>query len=126
MRKAYLTFVYLIKLLRLKHKKYFYSSDKKLQVSNREMASVNNEFMLDFTVHLQRQELPTYPKVASCYAQTIVAAPLNVMLRASKPGVFILQTYNDNDAKKLRGVFLHIIMLLKRSKTNKSSLKKNT
>ena len=68
------------------------SSDKKLQVSNREMSSVHNEFMLDFTVHLQRQELPTYQKVASCYAQTIVAAPLNVMLRTSKPVVFILQT----------------------------------
>ena len=64
------------------------------------MASVNNEFMLDFTVHLQRQELPTYQKLASCYAQTIVGAPLNVMLRASKPGVFILQTYNDKDATK--------------------------
>ena len=70
------------------------------------MASVNNEFMLDFTVHLQRQELPTYQKVASCYAQTIVAAPLNVMLRASKPCVFILQTYNDKDAKKIEGNFL--------------------
>ena len=54
------------------------------------MTSLNNEFMLDFTVHLQRQELPSYQKVASCYAQTIVGAPLNVMLRASKPDDFIL------------------------------------
>ena len=59
------------------------------------MATIHNEYILDFTLHLQKQELPAYQKVASCYAQTITAAPLNIMLRQSKPGVFILQTYNE-------------------------------
>ena len=54
------------------------------------MTSLNNEFMLDFTVHLQRQELPSYQKVASCYAQTIVGAPLNVYVKSKQTWCFYI------------------------------------
>ena len=70
------------------------------------MASITNEFMLDFTKHLQRQDLPSYQKVTACYAQTINAAPLNVMFRMQKDGVFILSTFSEKDSKKIEDSFL--------------------
>ena len=64
------------------------------------------EFMLDFTAKLQKHELPTYQKVSSCSAQTLLSAPLNIMFRQTKPGVFILQTFNEKDTKKIEGKFI--------------------
>lgn len=70
------------------------------------MSNCHSEFMLDFTVKLQKHELPTYQKVSSCYAQTLLSAPLNIMFRQTKPGVFILQTFNEKDTKKIEGKFI--------------------
>ena len=65
------------------------------------MVSVITEFKLDFTAHLQKCDLPSYQKAAAAFSQTVPNAPLNIEFRNKRPGVFIIQTFNDNDAKKL-------------------------
>lgn len=65
-----------------------------------------SEFRVDCTLYLQRKDLPTYQKAASAYAQTIPNAPLNIEFRQQKPGVFIVKTFTEVDAKKLVGKYI--------------------
>ena len=65
------------------------------------MASKTTEFKIDFTVHLQKSDLPSYQKATAAYAQTIPNAPLGIELRQQKPGIFIVKTFNEADSLKL-------------------------
>ena len=65
------------------------------------MASKTTEFKIDFTIHLQKSDLPSYQKATAAYAQTIPNAPLGIELRQQKPGIFIVKTFNEADSLKL-------------------------
>ena len=61
----------------------------------------STEFKLDFTIHLLRSDLPTYKQVVASYSETIQGAPIDVLFRKQKDGVFIIKTSNEKDEKKL-------------------------
>ena len=65
------------------------------------MAAVITEFKIDYTIYLQRADLPTYQKATSAYNQTIPNAPMGVEFRQQRPGIFIVKTFNEADALKL-------------------------
>ena len=55
------------------------------------MASKTTEFKIDFTIHLQKSDLPSYQKATAAYAQTIPNAPLGIELRHQKPRILLLK-----------------------------------
>ena len=70
------------------------------------MTSIETEFKIDFTSHLQKADLPTYQKASAAYNQTLPGAPLNVEFRRQRDGIFIVRTFSENDAKKLEEKYL--------------------
>ena len=81
------------------------------------MVSVITEFKLDFTAHLQKCDLPSYQKAAAAFSQTVPNAPLNIEFRNKRPGIFIIQTFNENDAKSWKTKTL--LFILGKMKINK-------
>ena len=65
------------------------------------MASIITEFKLDFTMHMQKCDLPTQQKASAAYSQTVANAPLGIGFRQQRQGIFIIETYNEADSNKL-------------------------
>ena len=65
------------------------------------MATLITEYKLDFTLHLQKCDLPSYQKASAAYTQTVPSAPLKIEFRQQRPGIFIVKTFNEPDAQKL-------------------------
>lgn len=70
------------------------------------MAAIVTEFKLDFQVHVRKQDLPTYQSASAAYANTVPNAPIGIEFRQQKPGVFIVKTFNEKDAKKIENAAL--------------------
>lgn len=59
------------------------------------------EFKLDFQVHLLKADLPTYKQALTAYVNTVQGAPLDINFRTQRPGIYVIKTSSDKDAKKL-------------------------
>ena len=65
------------------------------------MSQFETEFKLDFTLHVQKCDLPSYAKASAAFQQTVNNYPLKIQFRMQRPGIFVLKTYSEADCKKL-------------------------
>ena len=71
------------------------------------MTHLETEFKLDFTLHVQKAHLPSYPKAAAVFQQTVPNHPVRMEFRRTKKdGVFIVKTYSEQDCKKLENKYV--------------------
>ena len=76
------------------------------------------EFKLDFQVHLLKADLPTYKQALTAYVNTVQGAPLDINFRTQRPGIYVIKTSSDKDAKKLENK--HVTYYYEKNKINKS------